>query len=44
MTLVEIGEKDDMRQAVLSGLKAGDKVAVKNSLVLKSEWLKTQGE
>ncbi len=44
MTPVELGEKDAERQAVVSGLNVGDKVVVKNSLVLKSEWLKTQGE
>ena len=44
MTPVELGERDAERVAVLSGLSAGDKVAVGNSLTLKSEWLKSQGE
>ena len=44
LTHVETGDRDAERVTVLSGLKSGDNVAVKNSLVLKSEWLKTQGE
>ncbi len=41
---VELGEKDDKHQEIIEGLKAGAQVATVNSLVLKSEYLKRQGE
>lgn len=39
-----LGAKDDKFQEVLSGIESGDRVAAKNSLVLKSESLKAGGE
>jgi len=44
LTRITLGEKDETLAAIESGISAGDKVADKNSLVLKSEWLKTAGE
>ncbi|MBN2717926.1 MAG: efflux RND transporter periplasmic adaptor subunit [Deltaproteobacteria bacterium] len=41
---VTTGANDDKSQEILSGLAAGDKVAVTNSLTLKSEWIKRSGE
>ena len=41
---VALGPKDDRLQAITSGLKEGDEVAVENSVALKAEWLRTQGE
>lgn len=40
---VSLGQKGDQMQEVLEGLEAGVKVATKNSLVLKSEWLEAKG-
>jgi cobalt-zinc-cadmium efflux system membrane fusion protein len=41
---VTVGEKDDALQEIRGGLEAGAEVAVGNSLALKSEWLKREGE
>ena len=41
---VTLGAKDDTRQEITDGLEVGDRVAAKNSLTLKSEWLKREGE
>ncbi len=41
---VELGEKDEQHQEITEGLEAGAYVATVNSLVLKSEHLKRQGE
>ena len=41
---VTTGASDDHFQEISSGLTAGEKVAVANSLTLKSEWLKRSGE
>jgi membrane fusion protein, heavy metal efflux system len=41
---VTLGAKDDEKQEITSGLSASDRVVVENSLTLKSEWLKREGE
>ena len=43
-TAVTTGAADASYLEVLTGLKAGEKVAVANSLTLKSEWMKRAGE
>ena len=44
MVEVELGERDGERIEILGGLDGDETVATKNSLVLKSEYLKRQGE
>lgn len=41
---VSLGAKDKARQEITDGIEAGDPVVVRNSLTLKSEWLKREGE
>ena len=41
---VTLGMKDETRQQVLEGVSAGTRVVVENSLTLKAEWLKREGE
>lgn len=44
LTPVTLGAKDEKRQAIEEGIDAGDRIVVENSLALKSEWLKREGE
>jgi len=44
LVAVSLGAKDETRQEISDGLKAGDRVVANNSLTLKSAWLKKQGE
>jgi len=39
---VTLGQKGEGVQEVLEGVEAGAKVATKNSLVIKSEWLESR--
>ncbi len=41
---VTLGAEDEERQEITDGIAAGDQVVVENSLTLKSEWLKREGE
>ncbi len=41
---VQIGHRDERVVEITGGLTAGERVAVKNSFLLKSEWLNREGE
>ncbi len=41
---VTLGAQDKERQEITEGIAAGDRVVVANSLTLKSEWLRREGE